>query len=289
MKILVTGRYGQLAQSLAARGKDQVLLLGRPNLDLVVPGSARSAIIGASPDLVVNAAAYTAVDIAEGDESQAMRINAHAAGEVAGAARELGIPVIHISTDYVFGGKGSEPYTETAPTAPINAYGRTKLAGESMVRAANPSHLILRTSWLVSPFGHNFVRTMVDLGQQRDTLSVVADQIGSPTSAFDLADSIIAIAERFAERDCIDLGQTYHLSGSGIASWFDVAVAVQHELARLGCKSASVTPISTADWPTPAKRPAYAALDSTKFSRAFRITMPEWRVSIGAIVAGLVA
>ena len=282
MKIAVTGCHGQLAQSLAEGGGEGIVLLGRPELDLAIPGSARAAVLAAAPDLVVNAAAYTAVDAAESDEARSMRINGSAAGEVAEAAAELDVPVIHVSTDYVFDGRATEPCTETAASGPINAYGRSKLAGEHAVRAATDDHLILRTSWLVSPFGKNFVRTMVELGQQRETLSVVADQIGSPTSALDLADAILAIAGNRAH-----LGQTYHVAGSGTASWYEVAVAVQEELARLGRKSARVTPITTADWPTPARRPAYSALDSSTFTRDFGVTLPDWRTSLRPIVERL--
>lgn len=285
--MLVTGRHGQLAQSLAERGGDQIMLAGRPELDLAVPGSARTAILAARPDLVVNAAAFTAVDLAEADEAAARRINADAAGEVAAAARELGVPVIQISTDYVFDGRAAEPYAETAPTNPINAYGHSKLAGEAEVRAANPDHLILRTSWLVSSFGKNFVRTMVDLGQQRDTLSVVADQHGNPTSALDLADAILPVARRLTGGDRTGLGQTYHLANSGTASWFDLAVAVQDELTRIGAKAAKVIPISTADWPTPAARPVCSLLDTIKFTQDFGHTMPDWRASLAAIVKRL--
>jgi len=263
MRMLVTGRHGQLAQSLVERVGKTTILAGRPDIDLAVPGSARSAILAARPEMIVNAAAFTAVDLAEAEEAQARRINADAAGEVAAAALELGVPLIHISTDYVFDGRATAPYAETAPTNPINAYGRTKLAGESAVRAATPDHFILRTSWLVSPFGKNFVRTMVELGQQRETLSVVGDQLGNPTSALDLADAILAVAGRWSDGGRTGLGQTYHLAGSGIASWFDLAVAVQDELALLGKKCAMVTPIATADWPTSAARPSFSALDCT--------------------------
>ena len=289
MKILVTGTHGQLAQSLAEHGGDEIILAGRPNLDLAVAGSARACILAAKPDLVVSAAAFTAVDLAETEEALASRINADAAGEVALAARELGVPVIHLSTDYVFDGQASAPYVEDAATNPINAYGRTKLAGEEAVRAATPEHLVLRSSWIVSPFGRNFVRTMVDLGSQRDTLSVVADQYGNPTSALELADAILVVARRWETGDRTGLGHTYHLAGTGIASWYDVAVAVQDELAQLGRKSATVTPITTADWPTHAARPAYSALDTSAFTREFGHAMPSWRASLRPIVARLAA
>lgn len=284
MRILVTGCHGQLAQSLAERGGADVLLRGRPELDLAIPGSARTAILAARPDLIVNAAAFTAVDLAETEEVAAQRINAEAAEEVAGAASELAIPIIQISTDYVFDGRATEAYTETAATNPINAYGRTKFAGEIAVRAANPDHLIVRTSWLVSPFGQNFVRTMVKLGRQRNTLTVVADQHGNPTSTLDLADAILLVARRWTTGDRTGLGQTYHLAGHGIASWFDLAVAVQEELTHLGASAATVEPITTADWPTPAPRPTFSALDTTAFTRDFEHRLPDWRSSLPALV-----
>lgn len=285
MKILVIGRHGQLAQCLAERGGDAVTLAGRPDLDLAIPGSAQAAILAARPSLVVNAAAFTAVDLAETEEPAAIRINAGAAAEVADATAELGVPVIHISTDYVFDGRATAPYAESDATNPLGAYGRTKLAGEFAVRAANPDHLILRTSWLFSPLGRNFVRTMVELGRSRDSLNVVGDQLGNPTSALDLADAILLIADRLESGDRTGLGQTYHLAGSGIASWYDLAVAVQQEAGT----GTPVTAIATADWPTPAARPAYSALDCSKFARDFGHIMPDWPVSLGPIVARLTA
>ena len=285
MTILVTGRHGQLAQSLVERGGDAVMLVGRPELDLAVAGSSRAAIVAARPQLVINAAAFTAVDLAETEAGMAGRINREGAGEIAAAAHEVGAAVIQISTDYVFDGRATAPYAETAATGPINAYGRSKLAGEEAVRAANPDHLILRTSWLVSPFGRNFVRTMVDLGRQRDSLSVVADQTGNPTSALDLADAILLVARRWAGGDRTGMGHTYHLAGTGIASWYDLAVAVQQEAGN----AAKVTRIATADWPTPAARPACSALDCGKFARDFGLAMPGWRQSLAPIVARLIA
>ncbi len=289
MKILVTGREGQLARSLSERGGAEVELAGRPELDMAIAGSARAAILAAQPALVINTAAFTAVDLAESEEDLAHRINCDGAGEVASAAREIGAAVIQISTDYVFDGQAGEPYAESAATNPINAYGRTKLAGEEAVRAANPDHLILRTSWLVSPFGRNFAATMVNAARERDSLSVVADQLGSPTSALDLADAVLAIAQRLASGERSGLGQTYHVAGAGIANWFDVAVAVQDELGRLGAKSAKVTPIATVEWPTAAARPLYSALDSRKFARDFNHGLPAWRASLRPIVARLAA
>lgn len=285
MKILVIGRHGQLAQSLAERGGDEVVLMGRPDIDLAMPGSAEDAIVRALPDMVVNAAAYTAVDRAETEEELARRINVDAVAEIAAVTNDRAIPLVHISTDYVFDGRATRPYVETDPANPLGVYGRTKLAGEEAVRAANPHHLILRTSWLYSPFGRNFVRTMLDLGRTRDELQVVADQQGNPTSALDIADAILFVARRWADRDHTGFGETYHLAGTGIASWCDLAVAVQAEAGT----GASVTPIATVDWPTPAPRPAFSALDCAKFARDFGHVMPEWRVSLAPVVARLVA
>ena len=289
MTILVIGRSGQLARSLAERGGDTVTLLGRPELDLAIPGSASAAIRSAVPRVIINAAAFTAVDLAEADEVHARRINAGAAGEIATAARDLGVPLIQVSTDYVFDGTAVDPIGETVPTAPINAYGRTKLAGEAAVRAATDDHLIIRTSWLFSPFGRNFVRTMVELGQQRQSLSVVRDQHGSPTSALDLADGLLVAAGQLADRDGTGIGASYHLSGSGVASWADVAAAVQARLALRGRKSAVIAPIPTSEWPTAARRPDYSALDSSKFAGDFGFTMPDWRSSVGLVVDRLIA
>ena len=289
MKILVTGRHGQLARSLAERGGDEIHLMGRADLDLAVAGSARSAILAARPDLVVNAAAFTAVDLAESEEAAAHRINADGAGEVAGVARELGVPIIHISTDYVFDGRATAPYGETADTAPINAYGRTKLAGEGAVRAATPDHLILRTSWLISPFGKNFVRNMVDLGQQRETLSVVADQHGNPTSALDLADAILALAARWSSGDAVGEGETYHLAGPDAISWAGFAAKVMDQLRALGQPAANVRPIASADWPTKAPRPTNSTLDTGKYRRDVGAALPSLDASLEHVIRRLVA
>jgi dTDP-4-dehydrorhamnose reductase len=292
VKLLVTGVHGQLARSLVERAHGRpefdLLTVGQPDVDLEIAGSAGDAIRRAGPDLVINAAAYTDVDRAEDEPERAFRINSEAAGEVAAAARELAIPVVHISTDYVFDGAAESPYSEEARPNPIGVYGRSKLAGEEAVRAADPDHLVLRTAWVYSPFGRNFVRTMFDLGEQRDEVRVVADQRGSPTSALDLADAILLAAGRWQGGDPLGLGQTYHLGGSGEASWFDVAVQVMAARERLGLRAATVHPIATADWPTRARRPANSMLDSAKFERDFRFQMPAWHVSVAGVVTRLV-
>jgi dTDP-4-dehydrorhamnose reductase len=236
-----------------------------------------------SPDLVINAAAYTAVDQAEDEPERAFRINAEAAGEAAAAARKVNAAIIQLSTDYVFDGRADAPYNESAPTNPLSVYGASKLVGEEAVRAANPHHLILRTAWVYSPFGRNFVRTMIAAARDRDSLNVVDDQHGSPTSALDLADAILAIAADWS----LDSGHTYHLAGSGSASWFEMASEVMANCHRLGLPAADVKPIATADWPTRAVRPPYAVLDCAEIAGDLGIRLPDWRQSVATTVERL--
>ncbi|MES2119084.1 MAG: dTDP-4-dehydrorhamnose reductase [Pseudomonadota bacterium] len=289
MKVLVTGRSGQLARSLAERaeGRVELVTMGRPELDLEEPGSAANAIAAARPDVVINAAAYTAVDEAEDEPERAMRINAEAAGEVAVAAAKLGVPVIQISTDYVFDGRGEGGYPEDAPTAPLGVYGRTKLAGEEAVRGANPRHVMVRTAWVYSPFGRNFVKTMMGAAKVREVLTVVDDQRGNPSSALDLADGLLAMVERWRDVPDLGLSQTYHLAGTGSTSWCGFARAVMAECAKLGLAAAKVQPIASADWPTKASRPHNSQLSSEKFVRDFGFVMPPWERSLTAVVARL--
>lgn len=291
MKILLTGREGQVARSLLEAAPAfpgiELLPVGRPELDMADAGSVVRVIHALTPDLVINAAAYTAVDQAEDEPDLAFRINAAAAGEAAAAAREIGAGIIQLSTDYVFDGQASTPYAEDAPTNPLSVYGRSKLAGEEAVRAANPQHLILRTAWVYSPFGRNFVKTMIAAARDRDELSVVSDQTGCPTSAPDLAEAIFAIAERWRGGDPIGNGNTYHLAGGGSASWFDLASEVMAQCALFGMPTAAVQPVSTADWPTRAVRPPFAVLDGNKAERDLGIRLPDWRASVAATVRRL--
>jgi dTDP-4-dehydrorhamnose reductase len=293
MRVLVTGAQGQLALSLARRGAAvpglELLTAGRPELDLERPETIEPAIRAAAPDVVVNAAAYTAVDAAEDEPERAFRINGAAAGEVAAAARRQGARVIQISTDYVFDGSGEGPYAETAPTRPLGVYGRSKLEGEQRVAEANPDHVILRTAWVYSPFGHNFVKTMLAAATKRSELTVVADQLGNPTAAADIADGLFALIGRWRERTDLGLGGTYHLAGTGVASWFEFATAIFEEAAGLGLPAASVKPIRTADWPTRAARPANSVLDSGRFAADFGYRAPSWQQSMAAVVAELSA
>jgi dTDP-4-dehydrorhamnose reductase len=286
MKVLVTGREGQLAQSLAEKAAEfpefDLVCTARAEADLSSSGSVAGAIFAIRPDLVINAGAYTAVDKAEEEPALAFRINDEGAGEAAAAARKVGAPIIQLSTDYVFDGQASQPYAEDAPTDPQSVYGRSKLAGERAVRAANPDHLILRTAWVYSPFGHNFVRTMVAAARDRDELKVVNDQHGCPTSALDLADALLSIA-----RHREGFGETWHLAGSGSASWYDLASEVMADCRRLGMPAAAVRPVVTADWPTRAARPAYAVLDCSKAERDLGLRLPEWRASVARTVERL--
>jgi dTDP-4-dehydrorhamnose reductase len=290
VKVLVTGRNGQLVQSLLERaaGTDfELIALGRPELDLEQPGSAADAVRRLAPDVVISAAAYTAVDQAEDDPERAHRVNGVAPGELAEAAREVGARIIHISTDYVFDGRSPEPYQPGDRTNPLGVYGRSKLEGEERVRAATPDHLIVRTAWVYSPFGKNFLKTMMTVAQSRDVLTVVGDQRGNPTSALDIADGLLAVLARWAKGGAAGLGETHHLAGTGAASWAEFAQTIFAECARLGLPHASVTPIRTEDWPTRAVRPVCSMLDTSGFLRTFGFSMPEWQRSTADVVARL--
>jgi dTDP-4-dehydrorhamnose reductase len=291
MKVLVTGSQGQLARSLVERGSGRagidILAVGRPELDMEEPGSAERAIAVAAPDVVINAAAFTAVDLAEDEPDRAFRVNAAAAGEVASAAARIGAPIIHISTDYVFDGGGTEAYSEEAPTNPLGVYGRSKLEGEEQVRAANARSTIVRTAWVYSPFGRNFVKTMLAASQTRDVLSVVDDQRGNPSSALDLAEGLLSILDAWQATPGRGLGETYHLAGTGTTTWCGFARQVMAECRKKGLRAVQVEAISTADWPTRAERPKNSALSSAKFARDFGYAMPDWEQSLADVVRRL--
>ena len=285
MRILVSGRDGQVAHSLAERSSAiEWIFAARPDCDLAEPGSFAAAIETTRPDLIINAAAYTAVDRAEAEEALAFRINAEAAGEGAQAAARLGIPFVQVSTDYVFDGSGSRPWREDDPLAPLGAYGRTKAAGEAAVLAASDMHSVVRTSWLIGPFGHNFAKTMLRLAADRDEIGVVADQHGCPTSTLDLADALLAFVDHvIAGR----VGGVWHLAGQGLANWADLAEEIFAVSRAHGGPTAQVKRITTADYPSPAQRPANSALDSTKAKDILGITLPDWRTGVGAFVPRL--
>lgn len=289
-RILVAGRSGQLARSLAAlRPADfEFVTVGRPDLDLADPAGIGAAIGRLDPFAVVNAAAYTAVDKAETDEAAAFAINCEGAGALAAAAAVHGVPIVHISTDYVFSGSKGSPYEESDRPDPQGAYGRSKLAGERAVAAANPAHVILRTAWVYSPYGHNFLKTMMRLAGERDVVRVVDDQIGAPTYAPDIAAGICAVLARIAQRpDDEDWRGVFHMTARGETSWAGFAEAIFDACRSAGLPAARVERISTADYPTPARRPADSRLGTGRFSRQFAHELPDWRAGIGPCVGML--
>ena len=282
MKLLVFGQTGQVARELVRRAPAGVTVesLGRDRADLSDPSVCADAIMLSDADAVINAAAWTAVDQAETAEADATIINGAAPAAMARAAARHGIPFLHISTDYVFDGAGDAPFTPDHPTAPLGAYGRSKLAGEHGVRSAGGAHLILRTSWVVSAHGANFVKTMRRLGADRDTLNVVADQIGGPTPAADIADALITAARAMIDGH---KGGTHHFSGAPDTSWADFARAIMAG-AGLTCQ---ITDIPSSAYPTPAKRPQNSRLDCSAFMRDFGIARPDWRAGLTAILKEL--
>jgi dTDP-4-dehydrorhamnose reductase len=279
LRVAVTGRAGQVVLAMLERAPPDIAVvpLGRPELDLAILETIAPALRRSRPDVIVNAAAYTAVDQAESEPEAAMLVNATAAGEVAQTAAALRIPVIQLSTDYVFDGGLTRPYREDDATGPLSAYGASKLAGERAVAAATENHTILRTAWVYGPFGRNFVRTMLRLAETRDEIGVVADQHGSPTSALDIADAIFAVARNLTGRDEASLRGVFHMSAAGEAAWADVAEAIFAERERLGSSPVRVGRIATSDYPTPARRPANSRLDCGKLASIHGVRLPPWR------------
>jgi dTDP-4-dehydrorhamnose reductase len=291
LRLLVIGTQGQLALSLLERGPAQqveVIAVGRPDIDLARDADLSAVVAAARPDAVVNAAAYTAVDQAESEPDLAMAINGRGAGLVAAAAAAAGVPVVHISTDYVFDGTATRPYREDDPVAPLGVYGASKLAGEHAVAATTANHAILRTAWVYSPFGKNFVRTMLRLAETRDEVAVVADQRGCPNSALDLADGIIAVARNLVERPAdADLRGIFNLTADGEASWAEFATEIFAISSAPGGPSARVRPIPTSDYPTPARRPAYSRLDGMKLATFHDVRLCDWRRSLDTTIKRL--
>jgi dTDP-4-dehydrorhamnose reductase len=284
MRIAVTGRQGQVARALAEAGSAldvEIITLGRPQLDLSVPETVQPALKAAAPDIVVNAAAYTAVDQAEREPEIANSINGIGAGAVAAAARALGLPIIHLSTDYVFDGSKTSAYVEEDPVAPASVYGASKLAGEQAVAAAHGDHVILRTAWVYAPYGKNFVRTMLALAETRDEVRVVADQHGCPSYAPDIADAVIGITRNLL-RDRSDpcLRGVFHLAGAGETTWAGLADAIFEYLGGKGRRRPILTPITSAEYPTPARRPANSRLNCARLANIYGIKLPHWQDSL---------
>jgi dTDP-4-dehydrorhamnose reductase len=284
MRLLVTGGTGQVARAIGAQAPKAVVV-GRPDFDFDRPETIAACFRRAAPELVVNAAAYTAVDLAEDEEDAANRANSDGPGELARLCAAAGIPLIHISTDYVFDGTKAGPYVETDPVAPQGVYGRSKLNGEHAVLYACPHAIILRTAWVYAARGKNFVLTMLNAARQRPELRVVADQVGCPTLADDLATVVLAIAARI-ERDGWrdEFAGVFHSAGSGETSWHGFAEAIFELAAPYGVPVPKVVPIATADWPTKAKRPANSRLDCSKLERVFGLRLPHWRESLAQTV-----
>lgn len=285
----MTGGTGQVASALGAAGGAAVRVVGRPVLDFDRPESIVASCREAAPWLVVNAAAYTAVDAAEDDAEAAYRANRDGPGALARLCAAAGVPLVHISTDYVFDGAKGAPYVESDPTAPTGVYGASKLAGEQEVLAAWTRTVVLRTSWVYAPSGKNFVRTMLRVGADRDRLRVVADQRGCPTTAADLADAILAIAARLRDGWRDEYAGVFHAAGSGETTWHGLAVATFEEAARFGARVPVVEAITTAEYPTKAKRPANSRLDCGKLASVFAVRLPDWRVSLARTIDAVFA
>lgn len=279
--ILITGGIGQVASSVARLAGGPVVRVGRPDFDFDRPDSLAACFRAANPCLVVNAAAYTAVDAAETDAEAAYRANRDGPARLARLCREADIPLIHISTDYVFDGTKPAPYVESDPTGPQGVYGASKLAGENAVIASGAKAVILRTAWVYAATGKNFLLTMLNLARTRDRLTVVADQQGCPTAADDLAGVILAIAARI-ERDGWQerFGGVFHAAGSGETTWHGFASAIFAAAARHGVHVPQVDPIPTSAYPTPARRPANSRLDCAKLHAVFGLSLPVWRDSM---------
>ncbi|SRR5579884_2277799 len=293
LRIAVTGKQGQIVKSLSERaGEHQidVVAVGRPEFDLTDPVSVRRVLIDTSPDAIVNAAAYTAVDRAEKEPELALAVNGAGAGAVAEASDELGVPLVHISTDYVFDGLENRSYVEDDPVAPLSAYGKSKQAGEAAVRENSKNHVILRTSWVYSPFGVNFLKTMLRLAKTRDEISVVDDQRGAPTFALDIADGVIVVIKNLLARPSESrLRGTFHLAAAGETSWAGFAKAVFEASASFGGPVATVKEIPTTHYPTPAPRPANSRLDCSKLLSIHGVALRDWRAPIPQCVARVLA
>ncbi len=287
--ILVTGGVGQLATALAQAGGAAVHRVGRPAFDFDRPDTLAETVRAVRPAFVVNAAAWTAVDAAESDPEGAARANRDGPAILAALCADAGTPLIHVSTDYVFDGNKGAPYTEADRTSPTGVYGVTKLEGEQAVLAACPRAIVLRTSWVYSAVGKNFVRTMLGAAQKTDRLRVVADQRGCPTAARDLAVGILGIVRALEEGWRPEYAGVFHMAGQGSATWHGLAAAVFEHAGRHGHPVPQVDAIATADWPTPARRPPDSRLDCSRLHAVFGLRLPDWRSSVSRTVDELLA
>ena len=286
LKILISGKTGQVAIELQKHlaGLGELIVLGRDALDLSQPEQIRAQVRAHMPDLIINAGAHTAVDLAESEPDLAFAINGTAPGVLAEEAKALGIPLIHYSTDYVFDGSQPAPYTEDDQPNPLGVYGKSKLAGEQAIAAAGGQYLILRTSWVYSTHGKNFLLTMQRLLPEKTELRVVADQIGAPTWAGTIAQSTRALIERWQAGEAGAWG-VYHLTAQGETSWFGFTQAIAEHLTAQGKQCATLEPIATSAYPTPAARPQNSRLDCSRLAREWHVSQPDWRVALDACVA----
>ncbi len=280
MKVVITGAYGQLGSEIKILMEHyptwEFLFTDVDSLDITDENAVSAFFLGQTPDFIVNCAAYTAVDKAETEIQSATKINATAPGILAKAAKQVSAKIIHISTDYVFDGMAFLPLTEIDKVKPTGVYGKTKLEGEKNCIRENPESVIIRTSWLYSGFGTNFVKTMLRLGKERDSLNVVFDQVGTPTYAADLAKVILSIIEISEKEPTKFLPGIYHYSNEGVASWFDFSKAI-FEIAGLNC---NVLPVTSGEFPTAAKRPNYSVLNKSKIKNTFGMKIPYWKESL---------
>lgn len=281
MRILLLGQHGQVSRELQLllESRHELIVLGREQLDLADTERLREAIRHLQPELIINAAAHTAVDAAESEPEAAFAINAVAPGVLAEEAAALDVPLIHYSTDYVFDGSKPTAYHEDDLPNPLGVYGRSKLAGEQAISAVGGKHLILRTSWVYSLHGRNFLLTMQRLLQEREQLSVVADQIGAPTWAGSIAAATVQLIERWQQRQTAAWG-VYHFSARGETSWFGFAEAIAAQLLAQGRAVAALKPIATTEYPTPAKRPLNSRLDCTRLERDWGVRLPDWHAGL---------
>lgn len=288
LKILITGQHGQVSHELQQRlqGLGELIVLGRDQLDLASPEQIHQQVRDHRPGLIINAAAHTAVDLAESEPDAVFAINAIAPGALAEEANTLGIPLIHYSTDYVFDGSKPAPYTEADTPNPLGVYGQSKLAGEQAIAAVGGQYLILRTSWVYSSHGKNFLLTMQRLLQEKPQMRIVADQIGAPTWAGSIANSTRALIERWQAGKSGEWG-IYHLSAAGETSWFGFAEAIGEHLRKQGKACAELEPIPSSAYPTPAKRPLNSRLDCSRLQQQWHVSLPHWQDALRECLAEL--
>ena len=286
LKILITGQHGQLSQALQQRlqGLGELIVLGRDRLDLAHVDQIREQVRGHRPDLIINAAAHTAVDQAESEPDAAFAVNATAPGVLAEEAKALGVPLIHYSTDYVFDGSKPAPYTEADAPNPLGVYGQSKLAGEQAIAAVGGEYLILRTSWVYSLHGKNFLLTMQRLLQEKPQMRIVADQIGAPTWAGTIANSTRALIEHWQAGQAGEWG-VYHLTAQGETSWFGFAQAIGEHLRAAGQPCAELEAIPSSAYPTPAKRPLNSRLDCSRLQQQWQVSQPSWQDALRECLA----